>query len=472
MDSRRSTIGSRADADHWQRRLAKLAKRHHVPGAVLGILRLAEPANPGGDELVEVAYGVLSTATDVPVTVDSLFQIGSVTKVWTAAVVMQLVDKGALELDQPIRELLPELRLGDAEVAKHVTMRHLLGHTSGIEGDVFIDTGRGDDCVERFVSLLVNVGQNHPLGLTWSYCNSGYVLAGRVIEKLTEKTWDVVMREWLFDPLGLNHTVTLPEEALLFRAAVGHLAEANQDPRPVPVWMLPRSCSPAGGVVSAARDVLTFARLHLSRGLAADGNRVLSVEAVDSMQAEYILLPDRYSFGDSWGLGWDRREWDGHRLVGHDGATLGQSAFLRVLPAVGLVAVLLTNGGHTGDLYQDLFREVFAELAGVNMARPLIPPSSPPELDPSPYLGCYERTSSRLDVLQHTSGLILRSTNTSPFASLEPNPVQEFDLVPVRQDLFTVRKPGRQTWTPVTFYRLPDGTPYLHLGARAHPKVS
>ena len=63
------------------------------------------------------------------------------------------------------------------------------------------------------------------------------------------------------------------------------------------------------------RDVLTFARLHLSRGLAADGNRVLSVEAVDSMQAEYILLPDRYSFGDSWGLGWNRREWDGHRLV-------------------------------------------------------------------------------------------------------------------------------------------------------------
>jgi hypothetical protein len=77
-----------------------------------------------------------------------------------------------------------------------------------------------------------------------------------------------------------------------------------------------------------------------------------------------------------------------------------------------------------------------------------------------------------LDVLQHASGVILRSTDTSPFASLKPNPVQEFDLVPVRQDLFTFRESGRQTWTPVTFYRLPDGTPYLHLGARAYPKVS
>ncbi len=106
-------------------------------------------------------------------------------KVWTATLAMQLVDEGKLDLDAPVADVLPELRLADAEVAKTVTMRHLLNHTSGIDGDVFTDTGRGDDCVEKYVALLSEQKQNHPLGATWSYCNAGFVLAGRVIEKLT-----------------------------------------------------------------------------------------------------------------------------------------------------------------------------------------------------------------------------------------------------------------------------------------------
>lgn len=467
----RPTAGEAPDAEHWRRRLSTLARRHQVPGAVLGVLQVTDASDPPRDHLVEVACGVLNTATGVSTTVDSLFQIGSVSKVWTATAVMQLVDEGALELDQPIIELLPELRLGDPEVARGVTMRHLLGHTSGIDGDIYTDTGRGDDCLTRYVALLAEAGQNHPLGATWSYCNSGYVLAGRVIENLTGRTWDAAMRERLFEPLGLKHTVTLPEEALLFRAAVGHLSEPDQDPRPCPVWMVPRSLSAAGGIVSTARDVLTFARLHLSGGLAANGTCVLSAQAVDTMQAEHITLPDQHSFGDSWGLGWDRRDWDGRRVLGHDGSTLGQAAFLRVLPGAAFAAVLLTNGGHAGDLYQDLFGEVFAS-AGIEMAHPLVPPPSPPELDPEPYLGRYERTSSRLEVLAGDAGLILRSTDTSPFAELQTNPVEELDLVPVREHLFTVRKPNTETWTPVTFYRLPDGMQYLHIAARAHPKVS
>src|SRR6201986_1633320 len=136
---------------------------------------------------------------------------------------MQLVDEGKLDLDAPVAEVLPELRLADAEVAKTVTMRHLLNHTSGIDGDVFTDTGRGDDCVEKYVGLMADIKPNPPLGAPWSYCHSGFVLAGRVIEKLTGLTWDAALREKLYVPLGLKHTVTLPEEALLFRTAAGHV---------------------------------------------------------------------------------------------------------------------------------------------------------------------------------------------------------------------------------------------------------
>jgi dipeptidyl aminopeptidase/acylaminoacyl peptidase/CubicO group peptidase (beta-lactamase class C family) len=457
------------DAAHWQRRLAALAERHGVPGAALGILRLRPDRD---DELVEAAWGVLNRETGVSATTDSVFQIGSMSKVWTATVVMQLVDEGLLDLDAPIIEVLPEFRLADPEVTKQVTMRHLLTHTSGIDGDVFTDTGRGDDCVEKYVALLGEQTQNHPLGVTWSYCNAGFVVAGRVIEKLTGDTWDAALRKRIFDPLGLQRTGTLPEEALLHRAAVGHVGDDPNDLTVAPVWALPRSLGAAGLINSTVADVLRFARLHLSGGLAPDGGRVLSEASVAAMAAKHADLPDKYSLGDSWGLGWIRFGWDGHRLIGHDGNTIGQSAFLRLLPEQNLAVTLLTNGGNARDLYEQLYREIFDELADVAMPYPLAPPTEPIPVDVQRYVGTYERASVRLEVLERDGSAVLRTTITGSIAELLPEPTREYPMIPVKEDLFVVKEPTAQTWTPVTFYALPTGQRYLHFGVRATPRVS
>nr|WP_206313274.1 serine hydrolase [Streptomyces coryli] len=452
------------DAAHWQARLAALAERYRVPGAVLGIQR--------GGETVEAAYGVLNKDTGVATTTDSLFQIGSITKVWTATLALQLADEGRLDLDAPIADVLPELRLSDPGVAAKVTMRHLLTHTSGIDGDIFTDTGRGDDCLERYAAELEQAAQSHPLGATFSYCNSGYVLAGRVIEKLTGTTWDGALQERLCTPLGLAHTVTLPEEALRFRAALGHDAAGGGEPRPVPAWGLPRSAGPAGLISASAADVLAFARMHLAGGIAPDGTRVLSEASARAMTVSQVELPDRHTLGDSWGLGWIRFDWDGHRLLGHDGNTIGQSAFLRVLPKADLAVTLLTNGGATRDLYLELFREIFADLAGVTMPAPLEPPTVRPEVDITPHLGRYERASADVEVLDGAEGPRLRQTTTGPLAAMVPEPVQEFALEPVTDDLYLVRPPGSEAWMPITFYALPTGERYVHYGVRATPQVS
>lgn len=465
------------DVTHWRHRLAWLAERHRVPGAQLGILRLGTGTGTGtetdgaADELIETAYGVLHVRTGAPVRTDALFQIGSITKVWTATVVMALVDEGLLGLDTPVADVLPELRLADSDVTKSVTLRHLLNHTSGIDGDVFTDTGRGDDCLEKYVDVLGDAGQNHPPGATWSYCNSGYALLGRVIEKVTGKTWDQALRERLFAPLGLTHTVTLPEEALMFAAAVGH-DEHDGELVPAPAWTLPRSIGPAGLITSTVADVLAFARLHLTGGSAADGTRILSEQSAAAMAAHEAELPDAYVLGDSWGLGWIRFGWDGHRLIGHDGNTLGQAAFLRVLPDQGLAVALLTNGGHARDLYQDLYREIFEEVAGVTMPPPFAPPEEPVEVDVAPYAGVYERSSVRMEVESGQDGPLLRTTITGPLAELAPDPVQELPLVPVGPGLFAAKPAEAGTWMPVTFYELPTGERYLHFGARATPRVS
>ena len=456
------------DQAHWAERLSLLAERHSVPGAVLGILRM-HPG--GGDEQVLAASGVLSTATGVEVTTDSLFQIGSITKVWTATLLMQFADEGRLDLDAPLEAVLPGLRLPGTGLARRLTVRHLLTHTSGIDGDLFADTGRGDDCVQKYVALLADAKINHPPGATLSYCNSGYILAGRIAEVLGGASWDEVLRKRLCVPLGLTRTCTLPEEALLGRAAVGHVSEDGEAPHPAPVWVLPRSAGPAGLICTTAADVLGFARLHLAGGRAPDGTQLLSPGAAEAMQARQADMPDPHTLGDSWGLGWIRFGWDGHRLAGHDGGTIGQSAYLRLLPGQGLAVTLLTNGGHPRDLYQDLFREIFAEVAGVSMPAPLAPPDDPPPVDLARYTGRYERTSVRTDVFERDGALVLRSTPTGEIAELTGRTAHEFGLVPVAEDLFVMRDEDQQTWTPVVFYALADGTPYLHYGVRAQPRI-
>ena len=461
----------RIDGAHWQRRLDALTRLHKVPGAQLGILR---HDTDGEDDVVVLATGTLNKdlpASSAEVLPDSLFQIGSISKVWTATVIMRLIEQGHFTLDTPASDILAGLRLANDELSAGVTVRHLLTHTSGLDGDVFTDTGRGDDCLEKYTDLLGDVAQNHPLGATWSYCNAGFSLLGRIIEKATGKSWDEAMRELLYTPLGLTHTVTLPEEAILHSAAVGHV-DAGGEQILAPVWSLPRSLGPAGLITARAADVLAFARLHLAGGLAADGTRLLSHDVSNDMKAFHAEVPDKHVLGDSWGLGWIRFDWNGARLYGHDGNTIGQAAFLRIHEESGLAVTLLTNGGHTHDLYVDLYREIFAELSGVKMQEPVVPPAESVDVDVTPFLGTYERASVRMEVYMGDAGPMLRTTLLGPLAELEPNPVDEYPLTAISDGVFALREPGTQSWMTATFYDLPTGEEYVHFGARATPKVT
>ena len=285
------------DLAHWQERLDTIAKETGVPGAELGILRLHDD---GPDELYTFATGVLNAKTGRNVTVDSLFQIGSISKTWTGTVIMQLVEEGKISLDQLVKDIIPGFTLINEDLTNSVTIRHLLTHTSGIDGDVFVDTGRGDDCLQKYVDEIMPTAiQIHPLGATWSYCNSGFIILGRIIEIVTGQVWDAAMKERLFAPLGLTHTVTLPEEALLLDTAVGHVATV---PEPVvaPVWTLQRNAGPAGLIVARVADLLAFARLHLKDGVTADGTVVISPESAQAMRAFEADVPEKYLLGDSW----------------------------------------------------------------------------------------------------------------------------------------------------------------------------
>ena len=439
-------------------RLAALIERHRVPGAVLGVLL-------DGNTSITAA-GVLNVETGVGATPDSLFQIGSITKAYTATLALQLADEGSLDIDVPIAAVLPELRLAEPHATARVTMRHLLTHTSGIEGDHFVDVGRGDDVLERYVRTCAELGFSHPVGATFSYCNTGYVIAGRAIEVLTGLTWDAALRARLLDPLGLTATVTLPEEVLRFRSAYGHTVEPEQPVRLAPAPLLPRSCGPAGLIWATAADVLAFARAHM------DGFPALSDASRAMMRAPQVALPDPWTLGSHWGIGWILYDWDGRRVFGHDGATLGQAAFLRVVPEAGVAIVLLTNGGNAHDLYEELFRELLDELCGLRMPAALAPAVEPPAVALGELAGLYERVGVRIELADRGGRLAGRLTATGPLAELDDDPVEEVELLPVTPNVFVTRSDGEETWTPAVFYALDDGSRYLHMGGRATPRIT
>src|SRR5580700_1308228 len=346
-----------ADVDErWATRLHDLAAEEGVPGAAFGVWA-------DGQEVAAAAHGVLNAETGVRATSDSLFQIGSITKVWTTTMVMQLVGEGLLSLDTTVAEVLPGVRIGRADASEQIAIRHLLSHTSGIDGDIFTDTGRGDECVERYVGGLGEAAQIFSPGAAYSYCNSGFVLLGRIIEVLDGREWDESLRERLIRPLGLTRTFTLPEEAIAHRVATGH-REYPHHHQPVSVWGLPRSIGPAGNITASAADVLAFARMHLDGGLSPDGTRLLSAASVAAMQQPQIELPGLGDRADAVGLAWRLNRWSGGRVIGHDGGTIGQSAFLRADPRSGVAACLLTNSPEADGLFRRLFAEIFLEYAG------------------------------------------------------------------------------------------------------------
>ncbi len=362
-------------------------KKHNVPGATIAIYR--------NGRVTQSAAGVLNVDTKVSATTDSLFQIGSITKVFTATLIMQLVDEGKVDIDQPLRAYLPDFAVADADVSARVTLRHLLCHTSGIEGDFFVDSGRGEDSIARLQDMGRLLPQIFPPGERFAYCNYGFAMLGRVIEVVAGDTYDIAIKKRIYEPLGMNNALALPEDALRFRCAIGHVPHPRKKGVNVLTtnpWMPYFGLKAAGCTASmAAEDLLKFVGLHLRGGVTKDGTRILSRAGVRAMQRRHVKLPRYAPLGTvGWGLGWTLYDWTGVRVIGHSGNPgNGQSSFLHILPEKNLAIALLTNGGDALGLLETVCRATFDKLARADM--PANPdPNENLYIDPSRIIGCYE----------------------------------------------------------------------------------
>ena len=401
--------------DGYRPRLGALVRdaveAHGVPGAVVGVLL-------GTDTAVATA-GVANVATGVPVTPETLFQAGSLTKLYTATLVLQAHSAGVLAIDEPVRAQLQEFSVADPGATLEITPRHLLAHTSGIAGDHLHDTGANQDALQRYVATLAALGQVHAPDEAYSFCNTGFGVLGRLVEVVAGGNFDQVLRRRLAGPLGAANTWTLPQHLLLRQVAVGHVQGPGEPASRQPRWTLTRSNGPMGGIVCTAEDLLAFARMHLESGCGPDGHEVLPAAAVELMTEPHVETPVP---GEAQALGWTRRLWGDVACLAQDADTFGQRAFLRVVPSAGFALAIQANSPLGAALARDVMTAVAADLVGLPVTGDLGVRESDGDAaavsDPGPFLGTYGRLHQRITVSDEAGALVLATEPSGVLARL------------------------------------------------------
>ena len=308
-------------ADQVDQYIKSQMREHRIPGVALKIIKDGKPVKTA-------AYGFANLELNVPARPETVFEIGSITKQFTAAGIMLLVQEGKLSVDDRISQHLK----ATPDAWSNVTIRHLLTHTSGIKSY----TGLNGFQIWRHLTqaqFIQAIGKE-PMGFepgdSWQYCNTGYNLLGYIIENVSGQGYWQFMGERIFQPLGMRATTNrLPSLIIPNRAAgyeqTNHLW-INRDSDLTEVFS-------AGAIASTVGDLAKWSA-------ALDGERLLTAASRQQM-----WTPVKLNNGTTkpYGFGWNIVQTEGHQNIGHGGSTSGFSASIQRFPEDRLAVIILTN---------------------------------------------------------------------------------------------------------------------------------
>ncbi|MDX1384487.1 MAG: serine hydrolase domain-containing protein, partial [Thermoanaerobaculia bacterium] len=328
--------GRRFSPAELQQVLDDAARALGIVGAQLAVF--------DGSDVIELATGSANLELGLEATADTLFQIGSTTKVMNACVVMSLVDEGVLDLDRPVRTWIDGFRLADRTATRGVTLRQLLSMSAGVDNGPYTDHGRGDDALSRYVASLAEVPHVFAPGTAFGYSNAGTCIAGLAAQRAAGKSWETLLEERILAPLGLERSASFGEDLLFHSVSLGYrVPDTGREPERVPVWALPRSMAPAGAThSSSAGDLVRVARKFLAGGRSAGGGQVLSPTSVATLHRPQVTLPARL-IAQRWCTGPYWKQWGGEVIYGHSGTNSGGSSLLLWCPARNVAAATIAN---------------------------------------------------------------------------------------------------------------------------------
>jgi len=275
-------------------------ERQHIPGLALAVAT-------NGLLLKTQAYGLANVELSVPARTDTVFQIQSVTKTFTATAIMMLVEERKVNLDDTLTKHFDGL----PETWADITIRHLLTHTSGIKDFINEPTVdlRKDILPEDVIDSLRRRPLNFTPGEKYAYSNTGYHLLGMVIRKVAGKNWDEFLRERVFQPLGMNDTRVISWSEVITNRASGYGWDDGE---------LRNGSHIAPTILGYAGGGLRSTVLDLAKWDAAlYTERLVKRSTLDQMWTPAKLNNGKDS---SYGLGWAMETYHGHRLISHNGA--------------------------------------------------------------------------------------------------------------------------------------------------------
>jgi len=320
--------------------LAKAMQDWKVPGLAIAIVK---------DTTVVFAkgYGTRTMGKQEPVDEHTLFAIGSASKAFTATLAAMLVDEGKMRWDAPATTYLPWLQMHDRYVSREITLRDLLSHRSGLaRGDLmWYATSYDRDEILRRVRFLE---PSWSMRARFGYQNIMYLAAGQAVAKVAGASWDDVVRERIFAPLGMSASNTTVRALTGPNVATPH-ADIDDTLRIVP-WHNIDNIGPAGSINSSVADMAKWVRFQLAEGKAG-GKSLISASALAETHAPQMVVPvsndakqiNPYTHLSSYGLGWFLQDYRGRELRQHGGNIDGMSALVGFVPEEKLGFVVLTN---------------------------------------------------------------------------------------------------------------------------------
>lgn len=321
----RSTVAGEIGAG-----IQELAAQGRFSGAVL--------VAQDGEPILRQAYGQADRALDLPNQVDTKFNLGSMDKMFTAVAIMQLVEQGRLALDDVIADHLPGY--ANQEVAKAVTIHHLLTHTSGLgdysESDRYEEVHDQIRSLEDYLPLFVDASLEFEPGEQFHYSNSGFIVLGLIIEEVTGQSYYDYVRLNIFEPSGMTDTGAYELDAGVPNLAWGYTrfdaeSSAMDEIRNNSFWMPMRGGS-AGGGFSTVEDLLRFRNALLD-------HRLLSPASTELLLAGKVRMGEHAQYG----YGFMDRMVENQRAVGHGGGAPGICSLMNIYLDLGYSTIVLTN---------------------------------------------------------------------------------------------------------------------------------
>ncbi len=321
--------------------VAKSMQALKLPGAAVAIVR--------NDSVIYVrGYGVLATGSRAPVNGQTLFEIGSSSKAFTATAVAMMVSDGKMAYDDLISKHLPDFKLADPVASAQVTIRDALVHRSGIgRGElVWLDAGTSREDIMHRVRFLK---AESSFRTRFSYQNMMYLVAGEAAAKAAGTTWDDLVQTRIFTALGMNSSAPTSRGVKTTNVATPHVMESDTASSRPP--FIGENIAPAGAILSNASDMAQWLRFQLNDGMVS-GKRLVSSAALKETHIPQMLLGAGLGAGEqtlfnSYGMGWIVQDYRHELVWQHGGNTPGMTAAVGMLPEKKFGVVVLSNMDHS-----------------------------------------------------------------------------------------------------------------------------